>query len=99
MRRLLLLRRDVINKTHNVQQDGQDGRNEVCQDWSDFNFPDMYGDKMDLYEADLCAHNDATDCPLSEEDNVSVLSQDTDKFDFIPPPHNHPPLMFTCDQK
>ena len=43
------LRRDVVNNiTHIVQHDS---KNEVLQDWSDFNFPDMYGDKIDAYEA------------------------------------------------
>ncbi len=42
------LRRDVINDiTHVVQHDCE---NEVCKDWSDFNFPDMYGHEMDAYE-------------------------------------------------
>ena len=39
---------DVINdKTHIVQHDCE---KEMFKDWSDFNFPDMYGDKMDAYE-------------------------------------------------
>jgi hypothetical protein len=62
----------------------------------------MYGDKMDAYETvdatELCAQDDATNCSPLEGDNVSVLSQDTDKFDFIPPPKDHP-LMFMSDQK
>jgi hypothetical protein len=58
----------------------------------------MYGDKMDAYEADLSAHDDPSNGSLPEEDHVSVLSQDTDKFGFVPPPHNHP-LMFKSNQK
>jgi hypothetical protein len=94
------LRRDVINNiTHIVQHDCE---NEVCMDWSDFNFPDMYGLEMDAYETvdatELCGQDDATNCSLLEGDNVSVLSQETDLFDFVPPPKDHP-LMFTSDQK
>jgi hypothetical protein len=62
----------------------------------------MYGDEMDAYEdvaaTNLSAHDDATNYASSGGDNVSVLSQDTDKFDFVPPPKDHP-LMFTSDQK
>ena len=92
------LRQSVLNDiTHIIQHDC---KNEVLQDWSDFNFPDMYGDKMDAYEADLSAHDDPpSNGSLPEEDQVSVLSaEDTDKFGFVPPPHNHP-LMFTSYQK
>jgi hypothetical protein len=90
------LRRNVVNNIRHIVQ--HDCKNEVLQDLSDFNFPNMYGDKMDAYEADLSAHDDPSDGSLPEEDHVSVLSQDTDKFGFVPPPHNHP-LMFTSNQK
>jgi hypothetical protein len=59
------LRQDVNNDiTHIVQHDCE---NEVCKDWSDFNFPYMYGDKMDAYAetvdaTEWCAQDDATDC-------------------------------------
>ncbi len=94
------LRRDVVNNiTHIVQQESE---NEVLKDRSDFNFPDMNGDKMDAYEQNdsttMCEHDNETDSSSSEEDNVSVLLQDTDKCNFIPPPKDHP-LMFTSDQK
>ena len=86
---------DIKDITHIVQHDCE---NEVCKDWSDFNFPDMYGDKMDAYETveatKLCAQDDATDCSSSEGDTVSVLSQDTEEFSFVPPPKDHP-LMFS----
>jgi hypothetical protein len=77
--------RDVINDLIHIVQ--HDCENKVCKDWSDFNFPDMYGDKMaykTVNATELCAQDDATDCSSSEGDNVSVLSQDTDKFDFVP---------------
>ena len=48
----------------------------------------MYDIEMDAYEqvdaTDLSAQDNATDCSLSEGDDVSVLSQDTDEFDFVP---------------
>jgi hypothetical protein len=76
------LRRDIVNNiTHIVQQESE---NEVLMDWSNFNFPDMYGDKMDAYEQNdsttMCEQNNDTDSSSSEEDNVSVLSQDTDEM-------------------
>jgi hypothetical protein len=94
------LRQGAINDiTHIVQHDCE---NEVCKDWSDFNFPDMYGNEMDAYKTvdatELCAQDNATDCSSSEGDIVSVLSQDADKFDFVAPPKDHP-LIFTSDQK
>ncbi len=59
--------RDVVNDiTHIVQHESE---NEVLKDWSDFNFPDMYGDEMDAYE-EVCAHDDVTDCSSSAGDNV-----------------------------
>jgi hypothetical protein len=71
-----------------------DNENEELKDWSEFNFSDMYGNKMDAYEAidatNLCAQDNATNCSSSKEVNVSVLSQDTDKFDVVPPPKDHP---------
>jgi hypothetical protein len=99
-KRPTLLRRDVVNDiTHIVQHESE---SEVLKDWSDFNFSDMYGDKMDAYEQNdsstTCEHNNDTDCSSSKEDNVLVLSQDTDKCNFVPPPKDHP-LMFTSDQK
>ena len=77
--------------------------NKVLKDWSDFNFPDMYGDEMDAHETvdatKLCAQEDATNrSSLEGADNVSVFSQDTDKFDFVFPPKDHP-LMYMSDQK
>ena len=79
-----------------------DCENEVCKDWSDFNFPDMYGHEMDAYETvdatELCGQDNATDCSSLEGDNVPVLTQETDRFDFFPPPKDHP-LVFTSDQK
>jgi hypothetical protein len=99
-KRPMPLRRDVVNDITHIEQ--HDCENEVCNDWSDFNFPDKYGNKMDAYEIDdaskLFAQDNATDCPSSEGDNISVLSQVSDKFDFVPPPKDHP-LMFTSDQK
>ena len=57
---------------------------------------------MDAYEQNdsttTCEHDNDTDCSSSEEDNVLVLSQDTDKCNFVPPPKDHL-LMFTSDQK
>jgi hypothetical protein len=66
-KRSMPLRRDGINDiTHIVQHDCCE--NEVCKDWSDFNFFDMYGDEMDAYETvdatELCAQDNATDCSL-----------------------------------
>jgi hypothetical protein len=80
------LRRDVVNDiTHIVQHESE---NEVLKDWSDFNFPDIYGDEMDAYEqrdaTKACAHNNATDSSSCKEDNVSVLSQDADAFTLSP---------------
>ncbi len=75
----------VSNITHIIQRDFG---NEVLNDWSDINFPDMYDDKMDAYEhvdaTDLSAQEAATDCSLLEGDDVFVLSQDKDKFTFAP---------------
>jgi hypothetical protein len=63
------LRQHVINDiTHIVQHDCE---KEVCKDWSDFNFPDMYGNKMDVYET---VDATATDCSSLEGDNISVFS-------------------------
>jgi hypothetical protein len=105
MRRLLFRaangqRRVVIKDiTHIVQCDYE---NKVLKDWSDFNFPDMNDDKMEAFEQDdatnLSAQDNATDCSSLKGDDVSVLSHETDKFDFVPPPKDHP-LMFTSDQK
>jgi hypothetical protein len=79
-----------------------DCENKVRQDRSDLNFPDMYVNELDVYETvdatNFCAQDDATDCASSETCNLSVLSQDTDEFDFVPPPKDHP-LMFVSDQK
>jgi hypothetical protein len=83
-KRPTLLRRDVVNNITQIVQ--QESENEVLKDWSDFNFSDMYGDKMDTYEQNdsttTCEHNNDTDCSSSKEDNVSVLSQDTDECNF-----------------
>jgi hypothetical protein len=90
-KRPTMLRRDVVNDiTHIIQNESE---NEVLKDWSDFNFGDTYGDEMEAYEQD-----DPTECSSWEGDNISVLSQDTDAFSFVPPPKDHP-LMFTSDQK
>ena len=93
------LRRDVIKDTTRIVQ--HDCENEVWKDWSNFNFPDMYGDEMDAFDTvdatKLWAQDDANDRSSLEGDNVSVLSWDTDKFDFLPPQKDHP-LTFTSDQ-
>jgi hypothetical protein len=86
------LRRDVTNdKTHIVQHDCENG---VCKDWSNFNFPDMNGNDADAYETvdatELCAQDNATDCSSLEENTVYVLCQDTEEFDFVSPPKDHP---------
>jgi hypothetical protein len=54
--------------------------------------------QLSRHATELCGQDDATDCSLLEGDNVSVLSQETDVFDFVPPPKDHP-LLFTSDQK
>jgi hypothetical protein len=75
-----LSRRCEQHYTKIVQQESE---NELLKDMSDFNFPDMYGNKMDAYEQNdsttTSEHDNDTVCSSSEEDNVSVLSQDTDK--------------------
>ncbi len=47
-KRPTLFCRDVVNDITQIVQ--QESENEVLKDWSDFNFPDMYDNKMDAYE-------------------------------------------------
>ena len=45
-KRPMPLRRDVVNDITHIEQ--HDCENEVCNDWSDFNFPNMYGNKVNV---------------------------------------------------
>ena len=91
-KRPALLRRDVVNDITHITQNEPD-REVVLKDWSDFNFADMYGDEMEVYEQDV-----DTESVHLDDDDVSVMSDDTDNIQFVPPP-NDIPLMFTTDQK
>jgi hypothetical protein len=99
-KRPTLLRRDVVNDITQIVQ--QESENEVLKDWSHFNFPDMYDNKMEAFEQNdsttTSEHDNDTVCSSSEEDNVLVLLQDMDECNFVPPPKDHP-RMFTSDQK
>ena len=54
--------------------------------------------KSTRMKPNLSVHDDPSNGSLPEEDHESVLSEDTEKFGFVPPPHDHP-LMFTSYQK
>ena len=81
-KRPALLRRDVVNDITHITQNEPD-REVVLKDWSDFNFADMYGDEMEVYEQDI-----DTESAHSDDDDVSVMSDDTDNIQF-PPPKRH----------
>jgi hypothetical protein len=90
------LRRDVVNDiTHILQQDCE---YQVLKDCSDFDFPNMYDIKMDAYEqvdaTDLSAQDNATDCSLSEGDDVSVLTNLT-----LSPSKRSSSYVYVSDQK